>query len=333
MGRPDRVRFRRRGTDAIAWYEINLSGTPTITQQGLISDPNLFFYYPSLSADRPGNVVIGFSGSDATQSISSYAVYGTTNSLGVTTFSGAMLLKQGTGVFVGNLLTPQPTAPVTSTTQTTPPTVSLTPSSSSFSESGAGDTDTITARISTPAPAGGVTIALGFSGTAVANLDYTIGTNGVNNAVLTSSLPVEIFIPQGQTTGSITLTGASNPDVVSNESLNVSVISVNGVVPSTPVQANLSIGNTGFPIISIENLTVTEPNASSTAQVTVQLSGSSSTPLTIEYMTATEVTSPGGNRCGGRLGSASGLYTGADPDDSHDSGQHILGGDPDYGHR
>ena len=32
----------KTGTDAIAWYEINLSGTPTITQQGLISDPNLY---------------------------------------------------------------------------------------------------------------------------------------------------------------------------------------------------------------------------------------------------------------------------------------------------
>ena len=203
-------------TDAIAWYEINLSGTPTIAQQGLISDPNLFFYYPSLSANAEGDVVIGFSGSDATQPISSYAVYGTTNSSGTTTFSGAMLLEQGNGVFVGNLLTPQPTAPVSSTTPTAAPTVTLTPTSSSFNESGTGDTDTITARISTPAPAGGVTIAFGFSGTAVANLDYTIGTNGVDNAVLTSSLPVEIFIPQGQTTGSITLTGASNPDVVSN---------------------------------------------------------------------------------------------------------------------
>ena len=184
----------------------------------------------------------------------------------------------------------------------------MSPSSSSFSESGAGDTDTITARISTPAPAGGVTIALGFSGTAVANLDYTIGTNGVNNAVLTSSLPVEIFIPQGQTTGSITLTGASNSDVVSNESLNVSVISVNGVVPSTPVQANLSIGNTGFPIISIENLTVTEPNASSTAQVTVQLSGLDLDSADDRVHDGHGNESPRGNRCSGRLGSAS-AYT------------------------
>ena len=75
-------------TDAIAWYEINVTGTPSITQQGLISDPNLFFYYPSVSANSQGDVVIGFSGSDATQPISSYAVYGTTSTLGVTTFSG-----------------------------------------------------------------------------------------------------------------------------------------------------------------------------------------------------------------------------------------------------
>ena len=278
------------GTDAIAWYEINVSsGTPTITQQGLISDPNLFFYYPSVSANSEGNVVIGFSGSDATQPISSYAVYGTTSTLDVTTFSEPLLLKQGTGVYVGNLLTPQPTSPVTSTSTGTPPVVTLSPASSSFTESGTGDSDVITVRLA-QAVTTTTTIDLGFSGTALANLDYTI-TAGVDAVVNSPGLPVQIVIPAGSTFGTITLTGAGLT-LASNESVGVSVISVDGVAPAAPVNTSMTIGTTGFPVISIENLTVTEPGTS-TAQVTIQLSGDAPSNMTVYYETAVDTAHPG----------------------------------------
>ena len=94
------------GTDAIAWYEISTVNdvpvaSPAVIQGGLItskgsSDPNLFFYLPSIAVNAAGDVVIGFNGSDSTQFISSYTAVGTTN-LGVTTFTVPTLLKAGSG--------------------------------------------------------------------------------------------------------------------------------------------------------------------------------------------------------------------------------------------
>ena len=199
-------------------------------------------------------------------------------------------MKQGTGVYVGNLLTPQPTAPVTSTSSGTPPVVTISPASSSFTETGAStDSDVITVRLQQSVQTT-TTIDLGFSGTAVANLDYTIsaGTDAVTNS---PSLPVQIVIPAGQTFGTITLTGAGLT-LSSNESVGLSVISVNGVAPAAPVNANLTIGTTGFPVISIENLTVIEPGTP-TAQVTIQLSGNAPSNMTVDYMTAVDVAHPG----------------------------------------
>ena len=91
-------------TDAVAWVEISVS-TKTVIQSGLISDPNLFFYFPSIAVNTAGDVVIGFSGSDSSQYISSYASIGTT-SAGVTTFKAPSLLQAGQGIFLGNGLTP-----------------------------------------------------------------------------------------------------------------------------------------------------------------------------------------------------------------------------------
>ena len=100
-----------QGTDAIAWLEIKLTTTngvvtaASVIQDGLItskgtSEPNLFFYFPSIAVNASDDVVIGFEGSDATHFISSYTAVGTTN-LGVTTFTIPTLLKQGQGVFQG----------------------------------------------------------------------------------------------------------------------------------------------------------------------------------------------------------------------------------------
>ena len=93
------------GTDAIAWWEISLA-SDTVIQGGLISskgtsNPNLYFFFPSIAVNAADDVVIGFEGSGTTQFISSYTAVGTTN-LGVTTFTVPALLKSGQGVFIGD---------------------------------------------------------------------------------------------------------------------------------------------------------------------------------------------------------------------------------------
>ena len=156
------------GTDEIQWFEINTSNNQ-ILQHGLIAGSNgLNFYYPSVSTDTVGDVVIGFSGSSLTQQISSYAYYGTTTK-GVTTFTGPILLKQGTGIYAGFS-----NANVVS--------ASINTTSSTFANNGG--TVTIGVQLATPAGSAGSVVDLGFSGTAIANRDYTIsaGTNAVVNA-------------------------------------------------------------------------------------------------------------------------------------------------------
>ena len=81
------------GNSDIQWFEISYS-TNAILQHGLISDPNLSFYDPSVAANLAGQVVIGFNGSGTNQFVSAYAVMGTTTS-GVTAFTTPILLKQG----------------------------------------------------------------------------------------------------------------------------------------------------------------------------------------------------------------------------------------------
>ena len=50
------------GKAGLQWYDIDGSSY-TLKQSGRISDPNLYYYEPSISADDSGRVVIGFSGS------------------------------------------------------------------------------------------------------------------------------------------------------------------------------------------------------------------------------------------------------------------------------
>jgi hypothetical protein len=50
------------GRAGLQWYQIN-AGNYALKQSGLLSDPNLYFYEGSISADESGNVVIGFTGS------------------------------------------------------------------------------------------------------------------------------------------------------------------------------------------------------------------------------------------------------------------------------
>lgn len=77
------------GRAAIRWTEID-EATNTILQTGLIADPDLSFYFPSIAVTN-SRVVIGFSGSSATQFVSAYAIAGSTLS-GVTTFASAPTL-------------------------------------------------------------------------------------------------------------------------------------------------------------------------------------------------------------------------------------------------
>jgi hypothetical protein len=86
------------GRAAIEWYEINPT-TAAVVQSGLISDPSLSLYYPSIAVNDFGDVVIGLSGSDDSTFISSYAAVGTTNA-GTTTFSPIALLKAGQDNYV-----------------------------------------------------------------------------------------------------------------------------------------------------------------------------------------------------------------------------------------
>jgi hypothetical protein len=51
-------------TTAVRWYEIN-PATLTRLQEGTISDPNRFYYYPSLAVNSTGAIAIGFSGSSS----------------------------------------------------------------------------------------------------------------------------------------------------------------------------------------------------------------------------------------------------------------------------
>jgi hypothetical protein len=83
------------GRAAIQWYEIN-EITNALLQSGVIGDPLHDYFYPSISANSFGEVVIGFSRSGLTEFASSYAVGGTTLG-GVTTFGAPILLRSGVG--------------------------------------------------------------------------------------------------------------------------------------------------------------------------------------------------------------------------------------------
>jgi hypothetical protein len=50
----------------VAWYEIALAPL-SLVQQGRVSDPSRFYYYPSIAVNRNGDIAIGFSGSSPTE--------------------------------------------------------------------------------------------------------------------------------------------------------------------------------------------------------------------------------------------------------------------------
>ncbi len=93
------------GRAAIKWYQINPqtddeTQTGDVLQSGLIADPDMDYYYPSIAVNDFGHVAIGFSGSSDTQYASSYAVMGDWTTAPVanpflTDFTDPVLLKAG----------------------------------------------------------------------------------------------------------------------------------------------------------------------------------------------------------------------------------------------
>ncbi|MFI5387811.1 MAG: Calx-beta domain-containing protein, partial [Fimbriimonadales bacterium] len=158
-------------------------------------------------------------------------------------------------------------------------TVTLTASPPFFNENGGQATVTATlpfvARQNT-------TIDLGFGGSALANQDYKIANPGT----FPGNSPVQIVIPAGQLTGSIVLTGASNPLATGGETVVVSAATINGSPPVIPVSITLSIASQTPPQISIENQTFVETGAAGVAVVVVRLSAASSNTVTVKYSTA-----------------------------------------------
>ncbi|MDA8178519.1 MAG: fibronectin type III domain-containing protein [Deltaproteobacteria bacterium] len=56
----------------VAWYEIVPSPSPTLAQQGRISDPTRWYYYPSIGVNQDNVAAIGFSGSSSREYVGGY---------------------------------------------------------------------------------------------------------------------------------------------------------------------------------------------------------------------------------------------------------------------
>ncbi len=81
------------GRSAIRWQQLNRA-TGAVEQSNTIRDATLSFYYPSIAANRFGDVVIGFSGSSESQPVSAFVSAGKTVG-GVTTFDSPMMTVAG----------------------------------------------------------------------------------------------------------------------------------------------------------------------------------------------------------------------------------------------
>jgi hypothetical protein len=83
--------------DAVHWLVINETNN-NVTSEGLVTDPNFDFTYPSIAASHSGRVLLGFNRigtSSPSGDISIYAEVGTVAN-GVATMGSPFLLKQGT---------------------------------------------------------------------------------------------------------------------------------------------------------------------------------------------------------------------------------------------
>ncbi|MFH0983660.1 MAG: hypothetical protein V2A79_19260, partial [Planctomycetota bacterium] len=57
---------------ACRWYQINVAGSPSLQQNGTVSDASLYYFFPSIIVNSRGDAIMGFSGSKATQYASAY---------------------------------------------------------------------------------------------------------------------------------------------------------------------------------------------------------------------------------------------------------------------
>lgn len=94
-----------RDRAVVNYFQID-QATNRILRSGVISDPNLDLYYPSIAVNARGDVVIGFSGSGANEYPGSYAVVGkidpATTGLNSISFGNLMLLKAGVAPYNDN---------------------------------------------------------------------------------------------------------------------------------------------------------------------------------------------------------------------------------------
>ena len=247
------------------------------------------------------------------QFVSAYAVMGTTTG-GVTTFGTPILLQAGTGEYGSNgvnawgnysetvvdgdnptntFWTFQEVATGTNqwsveafkvvfaTPTVSQPTVTITPSTTSLNFNGG----TATVTVSLPSNATATTtIDLAFTGTAVANIDYSIiaGTN----AVITAGQQVQIVIPAGQSSGTVTLKGLDSSTQTTDLSVVVTATELNNATLAVQPSTTLSLIDSASPEIAAQNQTVNDATTQPfTAEVVIQLSNPVATPITLTYST------------------------------------------------
>lgn len=127
------------------------------------------------------------------------------------------------------------------------PVVTLSVSPATITENGG--VATFTASLSSPAPAGGVTIDLGFGGTA------TFMDTPVDPADYTPS-GTQIVIPAGASTGTVTVTATADIIVDPDETIIVDITSVTGATESGTQQATVTISEPVLPPLPLVTLAV-----------------------------------------------------------------------------
>lgn len=87
------------GRSALHWYRINpgtITSSPSIAEQGIISDLTHDYYFGSIAVNPQGDVVIGYTRSGSTEVPSAYASVGLFDGT-ATTFDSPLLLQAGSG--------------------------------------------------------------------------------------------------------------------------------------------------------------------------------------------------------------------------------------------
>jgi hypothetical protein len=168
------------------------------------------------------------------------------------------------------------------------PTVNLSASPTTGTE--AGQTQiTLTATASAP-----------VTGSQTVNLGVSTGASGIAGSNDFSSVPAQITIANGQTTGSVTVTIVNDTSIEGSETSTFTISSPSsGLRIGAPTTATVAITDNDFVrnvTIAASPTTVSEANANRTITVTVTANGTVSTDQTVR------VTPSGTNISGGDLG-------------------------------